>query len=323
MMRNLAELARVAGGTLHGADAAFGAVLTDSRTLEGGALFVALRGERFDGHQFVPEALARGAAGALVEREVAVALPQVLVRDALAGLTAFAAAWRRDFAGKVVGITGSNGKTTVKEMVGSILGCEGPTLVTRGNLNNHIGVPLTLCRLEAAHRFAVIEMGANHQREIAQLAAIGRPDVGLVINAGPAHLEGFGGIEGVAKGKGEMFQALGPQGTAVINADDRFAAFWHDLARGAGRVLTFGLRERADFTAHDVRSHPTGDGFVTEFELVAPAGRRAVTLALAGEHNVMNALAAAAAAYGAGAGLDAIAEGLGRMRAVAGRLEAK
>jgi UDP-N-acetylmuramoyl-tripeptide--D-alanyl-D-alanine ligase len=323
MMRSLAELARVAGGTLHGADATFATVMTDSRTLEGGALFVALRGERFDGHQFVPEALARGAAGALVEREVSVALPQVLVRDALEGLTAFAAEWRRDFTGKVIGITGSNGKTTVKEMTGSILGCEGPTLVTRGNLNNHIGVPLTLCRLEAAQRFAVIEMGANHQHEIAQLAAIGRPDVGLVINAGPAHLEGFGGIEGVARGKGEMFQALGPEGTAVINADDRFAAFWHGLARSAGRVLTFGLRERADFTARELHSNPGGDGFGTEFELVAPSGRRRVTLALAGEHNVMNALAAAAAAHGAGAGLDAIVEGLGRMRAVAGRLEAK
>ncbi len=223
----------------------------------------------------------------------------------------------------MVGITGSNGKTTVKEMTGSILGCEGPTLVTRGNLNNHIGVPLTLCRLEAAHRFAVIEMGANHLHEIAQLAAIGRPDVGLVTNAGPAHLEGFGGIEGVARGKGEMFQALGPGGTAVINADDRYAALWRDLARDAGRVLTFGLREEADFTARDLRSNATADGFVTEFELVAPSGRRGVTLALAGEHNVRNALAAAAAAYGAGAGLDAIVEGLGRMRAVAGRLEAK
>jgi UDP-N-acetylmuramoyl-tripeptide--D-alanyl-D-alanine ligase len=144
-----------------------------------------------------------------------------------------------------------------------------------------------------------------------------------VTNAGPAHLEGFGGLEGVARGKGEMFQSLGPEGTAVINADDRFAALWHGFAGGAGRVLTFGLRERADFTARDVRSHATGDGFVTEFELVAPPGRRAVTLALAGEHNVMNALAAAAAAHGAGAGLDAIVEGLGRMRAVAGRLEAK
>jgi UDP-N-acetylmuramoyl-tripeptide--D-alanyl-D-alanine ligase len=321
MNRDLAELARVTGGVLHGDDTAFGVVTSDSRALEPGALFVALRGERFDGHQFVPDALAQGAAGALVERLVSVPLPQVVVRDALAGLAGFAAAWRRDFAGKVVGITGSNGKTTVKEMTGSILSCEGPTLVTRGNLNNHIGVPLTLSRLEASHRFAVVEMGANHQREIAHLASLARPDVGLVINAGPAHLEGFGGIEGVAKGKGEMFEALEAGGTAVINADDRFAAFWHGLARKAGRVLTFGTRERADFTACDVSSRATDSGFETAFDLVTPAGRRRVTLALAGEHNVMNALAAAAAAHGAGAGLDAIVEGLARMRAVAGRLE--
>jgi UDP-N-acetylmuramoyl-tripeptide--D-alanyl-D-alanine ligase len=323
MIRDLAELARVTGGVLSGSNAAFGAVISDSRALESGALFVALRGERFDGHQFVPEAQQKAAAGGLVERQVATQLPQVIVRDALAGLAGFAAAWRRDFDGKVVGITGSNGKTTVKEMIGSILSCEGPTLVTQGNLNNHIGVPLTLCRLEAAHRYAVIEMGANHQREIAHLAGLARPDVGLVINAGPAHLEGFGGLDGVAKGKGEMFEALGIDGTAVINADDRFAAFWHGLARSAGRILTFGVRERADFSAHDVQSRATDAGFVSEFQLVTPAGRRTVTLALAGEHNVMNALAAAAAAHAAGAGLDAIVAGLGRMRAVAGRLEVK
>jgi len=323
MIRDLAELARVTGGVLSGSNAAFGAVISDSRALEPGALFVALRGERFDGHQFVPEAQQKGAAGTLVERQVAASLPQVVVPDALAGLTAFAAAWRRAFDGTVVAITGSNGKTTVKEMTGAILACEGPTLVTRGNLNNHIGVPLTLCRLEAAHRYAVVEMGANHQREIAHLAAIGRPDVGLVINAGPAHLEGFGGLEGVAKGKGEMFEALGIDGTAVINADDRFAAYWHGLARGAGRIVTFGMRERADFSAQDVQSRATDGGFLSEFQLVTPVGRRTATLALAGEHNVMNALAAAAAAHAAGAGLDAIVEGLGRVRAVSGRLEVK
>jgi len=323
VIRDLNELARVTGGVLHGTDAAFGTVTTDSRSLEPGSLFVALRGERFDGHQFVPDALERGAAGALVARHVSVPLSQVVVRDALAGLTAFAAAWRADFAGTVVGITGSNGKTTVKEMTGAILACEGPTLVTRGNLNNHIGVPLTLCRLEVAQRFAVIEMGANHQREIAHLASISRPDVGLVINAGPAHLEGFGGLEGVARGKGEMFEALGADGTAVINADDRFSAFWHGLARETGRVLTFGLRERADFSARDVQARPGSDGLGTEFELVAPFGRRRVQLALAGEHNVMNALAAAAAAFGAGAGPEAIVAGPSHMRAVAGRLEAK
>ena len=323
MMRSLADLARVTGGVLHGADAAFGVVTTDTRALEPAALFVALRGERFDGHQFVPDALGRGAAGALVSRLVSVPLPQVVVPDVLAGLGAFAAAWRRDYSGTVVGLTGSNGKTTTKEMIGAILGGVGPSLVTRGNLNNHIGVPLTLCRLEAAHRYAVIEMGANHQGEIAHLASLARPDVGMVINAGPAHLEGFGGMEGVARGKGEMFAALGPGQTAVINADDRYAAYWHGLARAAGRVVTFGMRERADFSAASVREVSSVQGSSLEFELACPLGRRRVPLALAGEHNVMNALAAAAAAHAAGAGLDAIVDGLAGMRAVSGRLEFK
>jgi len=321
--RTLAELARVAGGALHGADAAFGTVQIDSRTIEPGALFVALRGERVDGHQFVPDVAARGAAGALVAGRVESALPQVVVPDVLEALTAYAREWRGAYAGTVVGITGSNGKTTVKEMTGEILSRAGSCLVTRGNLNNHIGVPLTVCRLEPAHRYAVIEMGANHQREIAHLATISRPDVGLVINAGPAHLEGFGGLEGVARGKGEMFSAIGVAGTAVINADDRFAAYWHGLARGAGRVITFGMRERADFTASRLEERLVDEGFVTEFDLDCPLGRRRIALRLAGEHNVMNALAASATAYAAGAGFDAIADGLAGMRAVAGRLEMK
>jgi len=323
MMRSLTDLARVTGGVLHGVDAPFGLVTTDTRALEPRALFVALRGERFDGHQFVPDALERGAAGALVSRLVSVPLPQVVVPDVLAGLSAFATAWRRDYAGTVVGLTGSNGKTTTKEMIGAILQGVGPSLVTRGNLNNHIGVPLTLCRLEATHRYAVIEMGANHQGEIAHLASIARPDVGLVVNAGPAHLEGFGGMEGVARGKGELFAALGPDQTAVINADDRYATFWHGLARAAGRVITFGMHERADFAAASVREVSSAQGPSLEFELDCPLGRRRVPLALAGEHNVMNALAAAAAAHAAGAGLDAIVDGLAGMRAVSGRLEFK
>ena len=208
-------------------------------------------------------------------------------------------------------------------MTGAILAASVACLVTRGNLNNHIGVPLTLCRLEPVHRYAVIEMGANHLGRDRPPRRHRTPDVGLVTNAGPAHLEGFGGLEGVAEGKGEMFAGLGVEQTAVINADDRFAAYWHGLARGAGRVLTFGLRERADFTATDLHSRPSEDGPATEFDLACPLGRRRVTIALAGEHNVANALAAAAAAHAAGAGLDAIVEGLAGMRPVAGRLEFK
>jgi UDP-N-acetylmuramoyl-tripeptide--D-alanyl-D-alanine ligase len=320
MIRDLAELARVTGGVLHGANAGFGRVTTDTRDLESGALFVALRGERFDGHDFVPQAAAAGAAGVLVSRRASSPVAQVVVPDVLAGLSTFARAWRRDFDGTVIGITGSNGKTTVKEMTGTILARSGPCLVTQGNLNNHIGVPLTLARLEATHRYAVIEMGANHLHEIAHLASLAEPQVGLVINAGPAHLEGFGGIDGVAQGKGEMFEALDMGGTAVINADDRFAAYWHGLARAAGRIVTFGMHERADFAATGLKSRVTSAGIATEFELACPLGRRRITLALAGEHNVMNALAAAATAAAAGAKLDEIADGLAAMRPVAGRL---
>ena len=159
-----------------------------------------------------------------------IALPQVVVPDTLVALTKFARDWRREFNGIVIGITGSNGKTTVKEMTGAIMSQLGPCLVTQGNLNNHIGVPLTLCRLESMQRCAVIEMGANHPGEIAHLAALAEPDVGIVINAGPAHLEGFGGIEGVARGKGEMFERSAGAISPSINADDRFAALWHGLA---------------------------------------------------------------------------------------------
>jgi UDP-N-acetylmuramoyl-tripeptide--D-alanyl-D-alanine ligase len=321
--RDLQTFARVSGGTLHGANATFDRVQTDSRALEPNALFVALAGDRFDGHDFVAATASLGAAGAVVSRRVDCSLPQVRVPDTLDALSRFSHAWRRSFAGVVVGITGSNGKTTVKEMTGAILGELGPCLVTQGNLNNHIGVPLTLCRLDDAHRSAVIEMGANHLLEIAHLAALARPDVGLVINAGPAHLEGFGGIDGVARGKGEMFEALDTDGTAVINADDRFATFWHGLARRAGRVVTFGVRERADVTATDVRSRLGDAGFTTTFELATPEGQRRIEFALAGEHNVMNALAATAAAIAAGASLDAVERGLRSMRAVAGRLEVR
>jgi UDP-N-acetylmuramoyl-tripeptide--D-alanyl-D-alanine ligase len=323
MLRDLASFAHSSGGVLQGGNAPFAAVTTDTRSLERGSLFVALRGERFDGHEFVAEAASRGAAGAVVGHPVAATIPQVIVPDTLEGLSRFAQAWRRGFRGPVVAVTGSNGKTTVKEMLGAILSRMGACLVTQGNLNNHIGVPLTLCRLDETHRYAVIEMGANHQHEIAHLAALAAPDVGLVINAGPAHLEGFGSLEGVARGKGEMFQALGVEGVAVINADDRYAAFWHGLARLAGRVTTFGVRERADVSARDVKPRSLSTGFVTEFDLVTPQGTRHVTLHLAGEHNVMNALAAAAAALAAGATLDAVQLGLEAMRPVAGRLQVK
>ncbi len=200
MNRRLADAARALGGRLAGEDRAFGEVSTDSRTLTPGSLFVALRGPNFDGADFVAAALAAGAAGAVVERAVPVPLPQILVGDALGALQALALAWRAHFRLPLVAVAGSNGKTTCKEMIAAILARRGPCLATRGNLNNHIGVPLTLLRLEAAHRSAVVEVGTNQPGDIAALMPLVRPTAGLITNAGAEHLQGFGDLDGVARG---------------------------------------------------------------------------------------------------------------------------
>ena len=333
MKRSLAEFARAMHGTLTGADAAFGGVSTDSRSLAAGELFVALSGPRFDAHEFVAAAAARGAVGAVVSRALATALPQIVVADTLQALQDAAAAWRAQFALPLVAVAGSNGKTTTKELVAAMLGGAGggagagPCHATRGNLNNHIGVPLTLLALEPQHRAAVVEIGANRAGEVAALVPLVRPTVGLVTNAGAEHLEGFGDLDGVARAEGELFAGLEPGATAVINADDRYAPLWRELNR-AGRSLLFGLAPHADFRAEGLVTRVlTGRGavgapeLVQEFTLVTPSGRVAVRLALAGRHNVVNALGAAAAAQAAGAGLEAIAAGVTRTRPVAGRLK--
>ena len=321
MKRTLGEFARACGGQLHGADGAYTDVVSDSRTLQPRQLFVALRGPSFDGNDFVTAAHAAGAAGALVEALQSVALPQIVVPDTLAALSRVARAWRAGFAGPLVGVAGSNGKTTAKEMTAAILAQAGSCLATRGNLNNHIGVPLTLLRLTSEHRFAVIEMGANRAGEVAALAAIARPSVGMITNAGAEHLEGFGTLEGVARAEGEMVAALAPAGTAVINADDQFAPLWRGLTRA--RVVTFGMRERADFSASELSAEVGAQGFRTRFRLSAPEGSTAIELGVGGTHNVANALAAAAAASHAGATLAQIAAGLATVRAVEGRLQFK
>jgi UDP-N-acetylmuramoyl-tripeptide--D-alanyl-D-alanine ligase len=319
----LADVAATAGGRLEGADAAFAGVSTDSRTVESGMLFVALAGERFDGNEFVAAAAARGAAGALVSRSVAGSLPQVVVRDTQAALTGLAAAWRAQSGALVIGVGGSNGKTTTKELLAAILAGAGPTLATRGNLNNHIGVPLTLLRLEPAHRYAVIEMGANHPGEIAALAAVAKPAIALVTNAGDEHLEGFGDLAGAARAEGELLAALGAGGTAVINADDPFAEMWQSMAPRGARVLRFGVEATAGVRAEAIAGRIEGGAFVTVFTLgIGDAGAR-VRLPLAGRHNVSNALGAAAAAHAAGVALPVIVAGLERMRPVSGRLQLK
>jgi UDP-N-acetylmuramoyl-tripeptide--D-alanyl-D-alanine ligase len=316
----LAGFARCGSGRLVGDDRSFDSISTDSRTLPPGALFAALRGERFDGHAFAAAAVERGACGLLVERALPTAVPQVIVSDTLEALTACARARRHGFHGPVVAVTGSNGKTTTKEMIGAVLGRSGPVLVTRGNLNNHIGVPLTLLGLRDSHRHAVIEIGANHTGEVAHLVSIAQPDIGIVTNAGAAHLEGFGSLDGVAEGKGELFAGLPIDGVAVVNADDSFAGLWHSMST-AQRVLTFGIDRPADFTACNIASSVHAGGPRLEFELISPAGSARARLDLAGVHNLRNALGAAAAAHAAGAGLDDIVAGLADVRPVSGRLE--
>ena len=321
MNRSLSAFAQTCGGELIGADRAYSGVSTDTRTLKAGELFVALRGPRFNANDFIAAAEAAGAAGAVVDKRVDRPLAQVLVRDTQTALTTSSAAWRAQFSLPVVGVAGSNGKTTVKEMSGAILSRAGATLATRGSLNNHIGVPLTLHRLEAAHRFAVIEIGTNHPGEVAALCQLARPTVGLITNAGAEHLEGFGSIEGAARAEGEMLAALEPAQTAVINADDEFAPLWRGMTRA--RVVTFGIEGPADFSASDIHTAIDGGGFVTRFKLRAPQGEVPIELHLAGQHNVANALCAAAAACAAGASLEDVRSGLATMRPVPGRLQFK
>ena len=319
----MSDVAAATGGRLAGADAAIAGVSTDSRTIEPGMLFVALAGERFDGNEFVAAAAQRGAAGAVVSKATAAALSQVVVGDTQAALTALAAAWRTASSALVLGVGGSNGKTTTKEMLAAILAGAGPTLATRGNLNNHIGVPLTLLRLEPAHRYAVIEMGANHAGEIAALAALAKPSIALVTNAGDEHLEGFGDLDGVARAEGEMYEALGPGSTAVINADDPFCDTWVAMAPRGARILRFGIDAPADVRAQAITGRIESGAFATVFTLSIGETDARVRLPLAGRHNVLNALGAAAAAHAAGVAMPVIVAGLERMRPVSGRLQLK
>lgn len=316
---SLAGLARTLEATLIGADTGFSGVSTDSRAVRDKELFVALRGPRHDGHAHVAEAARRGAAAAVVERTLEAGLPLLVVEDSLASLGAMAAGWRRQFELPVIAVTGSYGKTTVKEMMAAIAASRGEVLATRGNLNNEIGLPLTLFGLDRQHRAAVLELGANHAGEIARLAAISQPSVGVVTAAGPVHLEGFVSLEGVARAKGELFAGLPEHGTAVVNLDDPFAPLWREMA-GARRCIGFGEAAGAEFRAEQVRQSLDADGPLLEFRLVTPDGVADARLALPGRHNASNALAAAAATWAAGWSLDEIVAGLARVVGVSGRM---
>ncbi len=324
-MMNLTEAALATGGVPSDGSIVFAQVSTDSRRINPGDLFIALVGEHFDGHEFVKDLIVGGAAAAaVVNRQWAArygqGLPLLAVEDTRLALGHLGAYWRDRFDIPLIGVTGSNGKTTVKEMCASILRAHygaDAVLATTGNLNNDIGLPLTLLGLKPEHRAAVIEMGMNHAGELSYLTRLASPGVALVNNAQRAHLEGLGSLAGIAAAKGEIFQGLRPDGIAVINVDDPHAMIWRDLAAGH-RVLGFGLAPGADVTAH-----VTQDYFSSRLKLETPAGECEFDLPLAGLHNVRNALAAAAATLAANIPLTAIARGLAEYRGVKGRLQKK
>ena len=335
-MMLLSQAAQVLNGRLVGEDVRFAAVSTDSRKIKTGDLFIALRGEHFDGYEFITTAAQAGAVAALVNadsyearaslpnsesRILNPAFPILLVEDTRLALGQLAAYWRKQFDIPLVAITGSNGKTTVKEMLAGILrlaaGSDDAVLATKGNFNNDIGMPLTLLQLNAQHRYAVIEMGMNHPGEIDYLTHIACPDVALVTNASGAHLEGLGSVEAVAHAKGEIFAGLRQRGTAVINADDDHAPLWRTFA-GSYSLLEFGLEEQADVTG---QWQPQGAGL--HLNVQTPSGNFSADLQVPGAHNARNALAATAAAVALKVPLETIAAGLEKFGGVAGRLQRK
>lgn len=319
-MWTLTEAAARIGGRVEGADVRFDAVGTDGRGDCTGQLFVALRGARFDGHGFVAQAWRQGAAAALVDHRVDVDIPQLVVDDTRLGLGRLAAAWRQRIKGRVVAVTGSNGKTTCKEMIAAVLGRVGSVHATGGNLNNEIGMPLTLLAARDQD-FLVPEMGANHPGEIAYLTDIGRPDIAVITNAGHAHLEGFGSLEGVARAKGEIVRGLPPDGAFIVPSDSPWVDLWRGLAAGR-RVLTCGPDAAADVHAevHGIRSVWDEEGFRTDFTVRVGGSNPALTLGLAGRHNIRNALLAVAVATVLGVEPAGIRAGLAGLQPTPGRL---
>ncbi len=326
-MMLLSQAAEALGARMLGEDARFDAVSTDSRRIKAGDLFIALRGEHFDGYEFAAAALQSGAAAVMVNADSYEARPSLLnpesraliVEDTRLALGQLAAHWRAQFDIPLAAVTGSNGKTTVKEMLASILraaaGSDSAVLATQGNLNNDIGMPLTLLQLNAQHRYAVIEMGMNHPGEIDCLTHIACPDVALITNASGAHLAGLGTVEAVARAKGEILAGLKPRGTAVINADDEHAPLWRTLA-GSHQLLEFGIDKQADVSG---QWQPHGTGL--HLDTHTPSGDFSVDLRVPGAHNARNALAATAAAIVLNVPLEVVAAGLEKFGGVAGRLQ--
>lgn len=313
---HLSELATILQAPLVGEDRLIESISTDSRTLEGATLFLALKGPNFDGNQFLAEVAAKGAVALICNQQPPVALPYILVPDGRIALGQLGAALKQRLAPKTVAITGSAGKTTVKEMLAAILSQQGPVLATAGNFNNDIGVPLTLLRLTPEHQYAVLELGANHPGEVAYTTALVKPDVALITNAAASHLEGFGDVYGVARAKAEIYSGLTDSGSAVVSLDSDFSDYWLAQVRQQA-CQTFSLQNpAADFYASDIGLDASG---CAHFLLHSPQGNAQIQLKIPGRHNVANALAAAAAALGLGLNLQQVQRGLLGMQAVKGR----
>jgi UDP-N-acetylmuramoyl-tripeptide--D-alanyl-D-alanine ligase len=318
---DLAAAASATAGSIHGANVAFRRVTTDSRDVRPGDLFVGLRGDRFDGQTFADQALASGAAAVMVSDASLLSTPSanaIVVGDTRIALGQLAAFWRTRFAIPLIAITGSNGKTTVKELLASILrraAGEAGVLATAGNLNNDIGMPLTLLGLREGHKYAVIEMGMNHLGEIAYLSRIAAPTVALINNAGTAHIGELGSVEAIARAKGEIFEGLGKSGIAIINGDDAFADYWRGLARGR-QVVDFGLDRKTTVSARYELAE-TGSLITVQ----TPEGQFVTRLNVPGMHNVKNALAASSAAWTLGIDAQVIADGIAAYRGAKGRLQ--
>lgn len=316
----LVQAATILGQKTAPLETEFQGISIDTRTLQPGNLFIAIPGERVDGHDFIEEANKKGAAAALVTRRIDSTLPQIEVADITLALGQLGAAWRDQFQLPVVAVTGSNGKTTLKNMIAAIMtaACQGDStqvLATQGTLNNHFGLPLTLCRLNAKHRYAVIEMGMNHFGEIAYLTKLTHPSIAVITNAALAHIEGVGDVAGVARAKAEIFSGLPDKGTAILNRDDAYFTYWLE-AIGQHPYLTFGFHPDADISASLLEVTDT-----QQMALSTPKGNITINLPLLGHHNVQNALAATAATLAVGIDLPAIKAGLESIQPAPGRLE--
>lgn len=305
-MMNLSQAAQILHAQLTGPDTDFSGISTDTRSLKPGQLYIALRGEKFDGHHFLSQAATLGAVAAVVSQDVDVNIPTIRVANTRHALAELARYHRQQFNMPVIAVTGSCGKTTTRALLASIFSQAGEILASIGSFNNDIGVPITLLQLNSSHQYAIIEMGANHAGEIAFLTHLVRPTVAIITNAAQAHLEGFGDLDGVACAKGEIFQGLSPDGVAIINADDGYADFWRSLA-GSRKIITFGINHAADVSASHIQYDSNGR---TNFTLQVGKESCQIHLPLIGAHNIYNALAAAAAGRALNLPVAAIQTGL-------------